>query len=204
MIALRFMRQSNRSQILEAAVRVIHRDGVTGITFDSVAAEANVTRGGMMYHFPSREALLLAIHQQLADQWELSLASIAGKSAPDATVVERARAYADTAAHSANRAELLLLLDSSTGSDLNQPWEGVLDRWAAPAPKPGSDSAEIARFIARLASDGLWMYEAITKQPLSKRVRQIVVEQLKAIIDGSGASPSAPKRKPSPSRQKRT
>jgi len=146
---------------------------------------------------------LLAIHQQLADQWELSLASIAGKSAAEATVVERARAYADTAAHSANRAELLLLLDS-TGSNLNQPWEGVLDRWAAPAPKPGSDSAEVARFIARLASDGLWMYEAITKQPLSKRVRQIVVEQLKAIIDGSGALPSAPKSKSAPSRRKRT
>ena len=73
------MRPSNRSKILDAAVRVIHRDGVTGITFDSVAAESGVTRGGMMYHFPSREALVQALHQHLAEQWETSLELSAGK-----------------------------------------------------------------------------------------------------------------------------
>jgi AcrR family transcriptional regulator len=67
------VRPSNRDRILDAAVRVIQREGVTAVTFDSVAAEAELTRGGIMYHFPSRDDLLVAIHQHLADSWEASL-----------------------------------------------------------------------------------------------------------------------------------
>ena len=52
------MRPSQRDQILNAAIRVVERTGVTGVTFDAVAAEAGITRGGLMYHFRSREALL--------------------------------------------------------------------------------------------------------------------------------------------------
>ena len=51
------MRTSKRDRILDAAVNVINRDGVRAVTFESVAAEAKLTRGGLLYHFPSREAL---------------------------------------------------------------------------------------------------------------------------------------------------
>ncbi|SCE54411.1 helix-turn-helix domain-containing protein, partial [Streptomyces sp. OspMP-M43] len=55
------MRTSKRTQILEAATRVVQREGVKSVTFDSVAAEAGLTKGGLLYHFASRDDLVRAI-----------------------------------------------------------------------------------------------------------------------------------------------
>lgn len=177
------MRPSNRNKILEAAVQVIHRDGLLGVTFDSVAAEAGVTRGGMMYHFPSREALIEAIHEHLASQWEGSLQLNAGKSRADATPVERAVAYARTSARSANRAELLAILHSFENPATAAPWDAVLNGWAPPPPESAHDASALSGFIARLAADGLWMYESLTGQELPASIRDAIAEQIVRVLE---------------------
>lgn len=179
------MRTSNRTKILDAAVRVIHRDGLLGVTFDSVAAEAGVTRGGMMYHFPAREALVQAIHEHLAAQWEFSLETVAGKSKAAATAKERAIAYARTSARSANRAELLSVLHSFESPATAAAWDSVLEGWASPPPASTADTAALSQFIARLAADGLWMYEALTGKKLSDQVRSSISEQIVGVIESS-------------------
>jgi hypothetical protein len=40
-----------------------------------------------------------------------------------------------------------------------------------------------AQFIARLAADGLWVYESLSSKPLSAKVRQQVAEHLARVID---------------------
>ncbi|MES2585200.1 MAG: TetR/AcrR family transcriptional regulator [Pseudomonadota bacterium] len=181
------MRPSNRTKILDAAVRVIHRDGLIGVTFDSVAAEASVTRGGMMYHFPSREALVQAIHEHLAAQWEASLESVAGKPKSEATAKERAIAYARTSARSANRAELLSALQSGESTATAAAWDAVLDDWASPVPKNIDDKAALAPFIARLAADGLWVYESLTGKKLPDQIRDAIAEQIVSVIESASA-----------------
>jgi len=47
-----------RAALLEAAVRVMDRDGMRGLTYRSVAQEAGVSHGLVRYHFGSREALI--------------------------------------------------------------------------------------------------------------------------------------------------
>ena len=188
------MRTSNRSKILDAAIRVIQRDGVTGVTFDAVAAEAGVTRGGMMYHFPSREALIAAIHGHLAQQWEASLVESAGKGAAQASASERYVAYARTCAQSATRAELLFMLDAPHAAPATSAWDEVLAQWAAPAPVAGDDPAALAQFIARLAADGMWVYEALSNAPLPAALRQRVAQELTRMIQcgstGGGKTPA--------------
>lgn len=191
------MRPSNRSRILEAAIRVIQRDGVTGVTFDAVAAEAGVTRGGMMYHFPSREALLKAIHQHLADQWEAMLEAAAGKPLQDTTSEERIAAYAITSAQSATRSELLFLLHSSADDDSAAPWDVVAERWAPRPPQDADDVQAMSLFIARLAADGLWVHEALTNTPLPPKVRERVVRELSNVL---GVNAGALKRAGAPRR----
>lgn len=185
------MRPSNRSTILSAAIRVIERDGITAVTFDSVAAESGLTRGGILYHFPSREALLTAIHQYLADQWEDGLIAAAGKSAEDTTADERLAAYVRVSAHSATRAELRLMLEAAVDADTMAPWNAVLQHWT---PTPSADIHDpdaLSRFIVRLAADGLWMYEALSNQPLDPQLRQLVADQIVQIWESSSAtSPS--------------
>ncbi|MEU6643443.1 TetR/AcrR family transcriptional regulator [Saccharomonospora sp. NPDC046836] len=176
------MRVSNRGTILSAAVRLVQREGVTAVTFDSVAAEAELTRGGIMYHFPSREALLAAIHQHLAAEWEATLVDAAGKSYDQATPDERLAAYARVCAQSSTRAELQLMLEAATHPEHNLPWKAVLDRWTTPIDAVDTDRGVLIRFIARLAADGLWMYESVFDQPLPPQTRERLAEHIAQMI----------------------
>ncbi|MFI8947352.1 TetR/AcrR family transcriptional regulator [Streptomyces sp. NPDC053750] len=176
------MRTSKRTQILEAAARVVEREGVKSVTFDSVAAEAGLTKGGLLYHFASREDLVLAIHQHLADRWEAGMAAAAGKPAADATTTERLTAYTRVATQSATRAELLFMLEGATTDEHAAPWNAVIERWAPPPASATDDPATLDRFIARLAADGLWLYESLTAERLDPDLRQTIAERLAATL----------------------
>jgi AcrR family transcriptional regulator len=52
-------RSNNQAEaILIAASEVIARDGAGKLTMDAVAKEADMSKGGVLYHFPSKDALL--------------------------------------------------------------------------------------------------------------------------------------------------
>lgn len=50
---------AGRLALLDAAVRVVARDGLDGVSYRSVAEEAGTTAGLVFYHFGSRETLIL-------------------------------------------------------------------------------------------------------------------------------------------------
>ena len=53
------MRKNNkRSDILEAALHVVDENGANHLTIDAVAAQAGFSKGGVLYHFASKKALL--------------------------------------------------------------------------------------------------------------------------------------------------
>lgn len=51
-------KRDTRGRILDAAVRVIARDGAAHVTLEAVAAEAALSKGGLLYHFTSKHALI--------------------------------------------------------------------------------------------------------------------------------------------------
>ncbi|GAC1350004.1 MAG: hypothetical protein NVSMB27_28420 [Ktedonobacteraceae bacterium] len=53
--------QNTRLAVLEAAVRIFARSGVSAATLEDIAAEAGVTRGALCWHFHSKDDLLSAI-----------------------------------------------------------------------------------------------------------------------------------------------
>lgn len=165
------MRPSNRDQILAAAAAVVQRDGVTALTLESVAAGAGLTKGGLMYHFRTREALLQAVHEHLSAQWEGDLAAVAGPGG-SLDSAGRLAAYVRVATQSATRAELVFMLDAATHPEQVAPWNDVIGRWAPPEPAADATPAELTAFVARLAADGLWLYDALTDTPLPAALRQ--------------------------------
>lgn len=50
-----------RQRILQAANAVAEKAGAANLTLDAVAAEAGVSKGGLLYHFASKEALLAGV-----------------------------------------------------------------------------------------------------------------------------------------------
>jgi AcrR family transcriptional regulator len=57
-----------RDQILDATEAVIGREGVAGLTLDAVAARGNVSKGGLLHHFPSKDALVRSLVERCAGQ----------------------------------------------------------------------------------------------------------------------------------------
>ncbi|MEU9985893.1 TetR family transcriptional regulator [Streptomyces sp. NPDC048045] len=53
-----------RRRIIDAAIRVVGRDGISGLSHRSVAAEADVPLGSTTYHFATLEELMVAALRQ--------------------------------------------------------------------------------------------------------------------------------------------
>lgn len=54
------------SRILDAAENLIIARGVAALTLEAAAREAGVSKGGLLYHFASKEALLEALLRRLS------------------------------------------------------------------------------------------------------------------------------------------
>jgi AcrR family transcriptional regulator len=60
-----------RTRILESSIKTLLTHGVTGLTLDAVAEEANISKGGLLHHFRSKDALVEAILRQLFADFEV-------------------------------------------------------------------------------------------------------------------------------------
>lgn len=56
-----------RERILSALRDLLARGGNTSVTLEAVAAEAGVSKGGLLYHFPSKSAMYLGLLQSVRD-----------------------------------------------------------------------------------------------------------------------------------------
>lgn len=63
-------RPSNRDKILEAAMNLVREQGVSKLTLDAAAKTAGVSKGGILYHFPNKSALVRAMVTSVIEQWE--------------------------------------------------------------------------------------------------------------------------------------
>ena len=66
---------SAREAILEAAIHVASRDGLLSMTLDNVAREAGVSKGGLIYHFATKDDLVKSMIEHFARQVEQALTS---------------------------------------------------------------------------------------------------------------------------------
>ena len=57
-----------QTRVLDAAEAIIRARGVPALTLEGAARGAGISKGGLLYHFASKEALLVALMQRLADR----------------------------------------------------------------------------------------------------------------------------------------
>ncbi|MGP9536619.1 TetR/AcrR family transcriptional regulator [Brachybacterium sp. AOP43-C2-M15] len=57
-----------RRLILDTAARVVGRSG-TAVPVSEIAAAAGISKGGLLYHFPTKESLLYALGEDLMSQF---------------------------------------------------------------------------------------------------------------------------------------
>ena len=71
-------RGDTRKRLLDAAAAVVRRDGAQALTLDAVAAEAGVSKGGLLYHFKSKRELLDAMLEGWLEEFAAEIDAAAG------------------------------------------------------------------------------------------------------------------------------
>lgn len=76
--------------MLNAAEEVVLREGIGRLTLDAVAREANLSKGGLIHHFPTKDALIDAMVRRKIDGWRAEYTSAIDHEAPGPGRVLRA------------------------------------------------------------------------------------------------------------------
>jgi AcrR family transcriptional regulator len=183
------MPTDTRDRILDAAENIVIRDGVVRLTIEASAAEAGLSKGGVLYHFRTRDALVLAMVERLvaafdADLAEECAADSSGHAvgAPGGYVRAYIRATVRPPRSSEDvrreRAGAAVLAAMASEPALLEPLRTSFDRWQARLVSDGVDPVRAT--VARLAADGLWFSDlfgfAAVPEPLRAQVAELLEE----------------------------
>ena len=182
-------RISKKTTALEAALKIMEKEGVSAVTYDSLAQATGMSKSGLIYHFPTRHDLLVDCHRYCAARWEEELVDIAGAPASALDLRQRQRALVLSMGKNDPVIELLMSIHSQQHPDYSAPWDEVDSRWM-PDPSAESDGDEgFARIAITVLSTGLWVHDHITSRKLSPHNRELLVEKILAYIDSDGETP---------------
>ncbi|MFD2631679.1 TetR/AcrR family transcriptional regulator [Idiomarina piscisalsi] len=63
-------RPSNKELILDAADSLVASEGASHLTFDALSQQTGISKGGLLYHFSNKDALLQAMLQRRVERFE--------------------------------------------------------------------------------------------------------------------------------------
>ncbi|GAA3388776.1 TetR/AcrR family transcriptional regulator [Cryptosporangium minutisporangium] len=176
-------RPSQREAALDHALDLLRVGGA--LSLESAARAAGLSKPGLMYHFPTKEALITAMVDHLVDGYERELfALLPEPSVSTPTTAERLTAYlrwALTSTHDA--ADLVILSDPKLRDRMIVRWTDRLRAWIeVPADLPAEHRARLhaLRFIA----DGCWFADASNVLPLPAADRPALLAIALELLNG--------------------
>ncbi|TDD72467.1 TetR/AcrR family transcriptional regulator [Actinomadura darangshiensis] len=172
-----------RDRILDAVEQLLVSGGADAIRLDAVAAEAGVSKGGLLHHFRSKQALLAGVLERLVERFEAELPPAgSGRGAftrawLDATIPED-----DIAAQApADRVAVALLAGLSGGPGVLSAFQRHYETWQDRLAGDGLDPA--TAHLVRLAVDGWWMARLLNLAPPRGGLHAEVRARLASMIE---------------------
>lgn len=180
-------RRSSKEALLDAAERVIKRQGMASTTIEAVAAEAGLSKGGLFYHFSSKKDMLLQLLERFERQFYAQRQEIYD-SLPEgphrllkATVIASVRIPAKRETSISN---VLALLDDVELRELVRKMKlRTLREITEKFPKPEK------ALMALLVVDGLWVMDMFAENAISYEMEKSIIDQLLELIDIYGGEP---------------
>lgn len=120
-------KDNKHSRLLDACKTVVAEKGVRGATVVEVARTAGITPGLVHYYFPSKQALVLALFERLAEGFATRLQ---GAGLPTVQqFVEAALALGEGADPEGVRAWVWLSAEALHDPELNDRWHATATQW---------------------------------------------------------------------------
>lgn len=181
-----------RDSLLDAAEALVRRDGVSTLTLERVAAEARVSKGGLLYHFPSKDRLIEAMIERHLRIHMDGLGAALRTEVPGAGRFSRAvlrAAFAQSARPPERERRMAagLLAAVATRPALLAPVREAYRQWLKEACADGLPSGQAIAVLAAL--DGLWFWGLFGLVDLPAARIKDVRRALKTLA-GADAKPS--------------
>ncbi|SCW80531.1 transcriptional regulator, TetR family [Paenibacillus tianmuensis] len=179
---------SKRERILEEATNIIREKGINNLTLDAVAAAAEISKGGFLYHFHNKEDLIRALNEQALAETK-ALMDEEMKSGKGYTL-----AYLNVAALPTDPLCTWSLATSVLAGSTSESRE-VLSMWETEyqtfLEKSASENIppELA-LVIRLVCDGLCFSDLFNLAPVSPSDRKQIVQFLTSLREKSPTSKS--------------
>lgn len=151
-----------RGRILDALEEVLAASGPGGATLESVAAQAGISKGGLLYHFGSKEALFNGLLDRLRE-----LGAADAQYDGDESVVAAYFATSSKAQEAYTRTLLAAMrLIGTPGLDVESAIVDSLDHWTGVLAESIEDP--VLRRLIMLVGDGLYLRALLgaPRQPL--------------------------------------
>ena len=152
-------------------------NGAKAFTLDAVIQEAQISKGGLLYHFSSKKCLIEAMIQRLIDSVDTALEEELQSSNGDYLTAYIRASFKSNPEH--ERISSALFAAVANDPELIQP---LRERFAIMQNElmAAAESPEIATII-RLTLDGLWVSDLFDFAPPSVELRKKMMNTLLAI-----------------------
>jgi AcrR family transcriptional regulator len=180
---------SGRQGLLEGAVTHVAQHGVGDLTLRGLAAALGSSHRMLLYHFGSRDGLLVAIAAEVERQQREALADLDVTGAPADVMRAMWARLSDPALWPFERLFFELYARALQGDPGAQPFlEGIVEDWVAPLAALGVEAGgdpDLVRAEARL---GLAVFRGLLLDLLATGDREGVTAAVERFIDlGVGA-----------------
>ena len=172
-----------RARIRVAAAKVIERDGAGHLTLEKVAAQADLSKGGLLCHYPSKDALLQGLLDHLLEN-RAGLIDDFG-SAEGVSDARLLNSLIDADFDLPKDERIMaqgLIAASAENPELIAPAQRHVEAVFAQLGKAKTTGASAARTIF-LASQGLQFLELLGLLTLSTAERNEIRQHLKALTE---------------------
>jgi AcrR family transcriptional regulator len=167
-------RGDTRGRLLDAAVAVVRRDGAQSLTLDAVAAQAGVSKGGLLYHFRSKRDLLDGMVERWLAEWQQQIDAGSGEAGFLTGYVHAT--HLGGAGPQEREAEFGLMAALIAEPAVLEVVRERYRDWQARAVEGVDDPVEAT--VARLATDGLWFADLLGFAPPEGELREQVLARL--------------------------
>lgn len=176
-------RKSSREKILDAAAELVAEIGAGRLTLDAVAERAGLSKGGLLYNFPSKDALLQAMIQRMIDQVADAKESLRTQMEPGPNL--EARLVATTLLNMCCGGKMQevatgLMVASAENPRLLDPVRAVISATLEQV-KANSDDLDAA-LLGWLAVEGLSNLEMHNLSPFSDQDRERIVQAINRLL----------------------
>ena len=168
-----------RKKVLDAAERIVKARGAANLTFEELVQESGISRGGITYHFATKDELLRALIERDLEQGKAEEARFrtAAGDGPAAELIAQIRAWSQP---DADRKRFVAGMLSAVAHD-----PGLLDpiRCHHQAECAGRtwDAAGIRVAILKLAAAGMFWSEFFGCSEVPAEQRPRVIAELEAL-----------------------